>query len=103
VESQPRAERATSRSGTSLAGSAGLVSLATGLSRIGGLVREQLFASLMGAGFYSDAFVVAFRIPNLLRDLLAEGGAVDRLRADVHAPSPCTAAATRPMRSATWS
>jgi putative peptidoglycan lipid II flippase len=49
------------------------VSLATFLSRIGGLVREQLFASLMGAGFYSDAFVVAFRIPNLLRDLLAEG------------------------------
>ena len=58
---------------TSLAGSAGLVSIATFLSRIGGLVREQLFASLMGAGFYSDAFVVAFRIPNLLRDLLAEG------------------------------
>ena len=56
-----------------LAGSAGLVSLATSVSRIGGLVREQLFASLMGAGFYSDAFVVAFRIPNLLRDLLAEG------------------------------
>ncbi len=56
-----------------IAASAGLVSIATFLSRIGGLVREQLFASLMGAGFYSDAFVVAFRIPNLLRDLLAEG------------------------------
>jgi putative peptidoglycan lipid II flippase len=54
-------------------GSAGLVSLATSLSRIGGLVREQLFAALLGAGLYSDAFVVAFRIPNLLRDLLAEG------------------------------
>ena len=57
----------------SLAGSAGLVSFATSLSRIGGLVREQLFASLLGAGMYSDAFVVAFRVPNLLRDLLAEG------------------------------
>jgi putative peptidoglycan lipid II flippase len=49
------------------------VSFATFLSRIGGLVREQLFAALLGAGFYSDAFVVAFRVPNLLRDLLAEG------------------------------
>ncbi|UCE04228.1 MAG: murein biosynthesis integral membrane protein MurJ [Candidatus Latescibacterota bacterium] len=54
-------------------GSATLVSVATSLSRIGGLVREQLFAALLGAGFYSDAFVVAFRVPNLLRDLLAEG------------------------------
>jgi putative peptidoglycan lipid II flippase len=59
--------------GSSLLGSAGLVSLATGLSRIGGLVREQLFAALLGAGFYTDAYVVAFRVPNLLRDLLAEG------------------------------
>lgn len=56
-----------------LAGSAGLVGFATSCSRIGGLVREQLFASLLGAGYYSDAFVVAFRVPNLLRDLLAEG------------------------------
>ncbi len=56
-----------------LLGSAGLVSFATSLSRLGGLAREQLFAALLGAGFYSDAFVVAFRIPNLLRDLLAEG------------------------------
>lgn len=61
------------RTGHGLAGSAGLVGMATFLSRIGGLVREQLFASLLGAGMYSDAFVVAFRIPNLLRDLLAEG------------------------------
>src|SRR5262249_36626398 len=35
--------------------------------------REQLFAALLGAGLYADAFVVAFRIPNLLRDLFAEG------------------------------
>ncbi|MFQ5600037.1 MAG: murein biosynthesis integral membrane protein MurJ [Candidatus Krumholzibacteriia bacterium] len=49
------------------------MSVATFLSRIGGLVRELLFAALLGAGFYSDAFVVAFRVPNLLRDLLAEG------------------------------
>jgi putative peptidoglycan lipid II flippase len=42
-------------------------------SRILGLVREQVFAALFGAGFAFDAFVVAFRIPNLLRDLFAEG------------------------------
>ncbi|MFN7134828.1 MAG: murein biosynthesis integral membrane protein MurJ, partial [Myxococcales bacterium] len=50
-----------------------LVSAATMASRLLGLVREQLFAVLLGAGFYADAFVVAFRIPNLLRDLFAEG------------------------------
>jgi putative peptidoglycan lipid II flippase len=53
--------------------SAGLVSAATMLSRLLGLVREQLFAALMGATALADAFNVAFRIPNLLRDLFAEG------------------------------
>lgn len=38
-----------------------------------GLVREQAFAFLFGAGHATDAFNVAFRIPNLLRDLFAEG------------------------------
>ncbi len=42
-------------------------------SRILGLVREQLLAVLLGASNYADAFLVAFRIPNLLRDLFAEG------------------------------
>jgi len=42
-------------------------------SRLLGLVREQLFAALLGAGLFAEAFVVAFRIPNLLRDLFAEG------------------------------
>jgi putative peptidoglycan lipid II flippase len=56
-----------------LARAAGLVSILTLLSRLLGLVREQLFAALLGAGFYSDAFQIAFRIPNLLRDLFAEG------------------------------
>jgi putative peptidoglycan lipid II flippase len=49
------------------------LSAATMTSRVLGLVREQLFAFLVGANRYSDAFVVAFRIPNLLRDLFAEG------------------------------
>jgi putative peptidoglycan lipid II flippase len=43
------------------------------LSRLLGLAREQLFAALLGASLYADAFNVAFRIPNLLRDLFAEG------------------------------
>jgi putative peptidoglycan lipid II flippase len=49
------------------------LSAATMTSRVLGLVREQVFASLLGASRVSDAFVVAFRIPNLLRDLFAEG------------------------------
>jgi putative peptidoglycan lipid II flippase len=54
---------------------AALVSAATMLSRVLGLIREQLFATLFGAsqGIHADAFQIAFRIPNLLRDLFAEG------------------------------
>lgn len=49
------------------------ISSATFLSRIFGLIREQIFAFLLGATNFADAFLVAFRIPNLLRDLFAEG------------------------------
>lgn len=56
-----------------IARSAGTVSIAVMCSRVLGLVREQAFAFLFGAGFAYDAFVVAFRIPNLLRDLFGEG------------------------------
>jgi putative peptidoglycan lipid II flippase len=49
------------------------ISAATMASRVLGLARDQLFAILIGANRFSDAFVVAFRIPNLLRDLFAEG------------------------------
>src|SRR3954447_16364356 len=52
---------------------AGAMGIATFLSRILGLVREQVFAVMFGAGDATDAFNVAFRIPNLLRDLFAEG------------------------------
>ena len=52
---------------------AGTVGAATLLSRVLGLAREQVMAVLFGAGFATDAFNVAFRIPNLLRDLFAEG------------------------------
>ena len=53
--------------------SAGLVSLAVMSSRLLGLVREQVFAALFGASAGMDAFIAAFRAPNLLRDLFAEG------------------------------
>ena len=64
---KPAAETGT------IARSAGTVSIAVMCSRVLGLVREQAFAALFGAGFAYDSFVVAFRIPNLLRDLFGEG------------------------------
>ena len=57
----------------SVARSAGVVSIAVMFSRVLGLVRETIFARYFGAGFLYDAFIVGFRIPNLLRDLFAEG------------------------------
>ena len=52
---------------------ASTVSLLTLASRVTGLVREQLIAATFGASAATDAFNVAFRIPNLLRRLFAEG------------------------------
>jgi putative peptidoglycan lipid II flippase len=52
---------------------AGVVGLAVLCSRVLGLAREQIFAALFGGGRVMDAFTMAFRIPNLLRDLFAEG------------------------------
>ncbi len=57
----------------SVAQSARSMGIAVFLSRIFGLVREQVFAFFFGASAAMDAFNVAFRIPNLLRDLFAEG------------------------------
>lgn len=53
--------------GTAIVGSMTL------LSRILGFIRDLLFAKLFGAGHIADAFFVAFRIPNLLRSVMAEG------------------------------
>jgi putative peptidoglycan lipid II flippase len=61
-----RAERLSTRA-------AGVVGLAVLCSRVLGLAREQIFAALFGGGRVMDAFTIAFRIPNLLRDLFAEG------------------------------
>ena len=57
----------------SLFKSASVVSLLTLLSRITGLVRELLIASTFGASAMTDAFNVAFRIPNLFRRFFGEG------------------------------
>src|SRR5438309_6183564 len=51
----------------------GIVGVAILCSRVLGLVRELLFAGLFGAGRNLDAFLMAFRVPNMLRDLFAEG------------------------------
>jgi len=53
--------------------SAGIVSIAVFMSRITGLLRESAMARLFGAGLTYDAFMLGFRIPNLTRDLFAEG------------------------------
>src|SRR5258708_28318397 len=56
-----------------LARSAGLIGAATMASRVLAVARETVIAYLFGAGNDMDAYNVAFRVPNLLRDLFAEG------------------------------
>ncbi len=52
---------------------AAVVALATVLSRVLGFVRDAMIAAAFGAGFSSDAFLAAFRLPNLFRRLVGEG------------------------------
>jgi putative peptidoglycan lipid II flippase len=68
---QTNAGRPPDREG--VARPAALVSAATLSSRVAGLAREALFGHLFGRAAAADAFVFAFRIPNLFRDLFAEG------------------------------
>jgi len=58
-----------------VARSAAVIGLATLASRILGFVRDVVIARLFGIYIYAQAFVIAFRIPNLFRDLVAEGAA----------------------------
>ncbi len=58
---------------TKIVKAASIVAVATFLSRILGFLRDMAFAAVFGATMTADAFYVAFRIPNLLRELLAEG------------------------------
>ncbi|MEI2743128.1 MAG: murein biosynthesis integral membrane protein MurJ [Candidatus Competibacter sp.] len=57
----------------SLLKSTGIVSAMTSLSRVSGFIRDMVYAQMFGAGSGTDAFFVAFRIPNFLRRLFAEG------------------------------
>jgi putative peptidoglycan lipid II flippase len=66
-------DSAAHRPHVNLLKAASTVSLLTLVSRITGLVREQLIAASFGASAATDAFNVAFRIPNLFRRLFAEG------------------------------
>jgi putative peptidoglycan lipid II flippase len=66
VEAQSPTERLNTKA-------AGIIGLAIMCSRVLGLAREQICAALFGGGGAMDAFTAAFRIPNLLRDLFAEG------------------------------
>jgi putative peptidoglycan lipid II flippase len=57
----------------SVARSAATISLATLVSRILGFIRDVIIARIFGVYLYAQAFVIAFRIPNLFRDLVGEG------------------------------
>lgn len=56
-----------------IARAAGVLTVATMTSRVAGLVRDVVVAAVFGAGMVTDAFFVAFTIPNLLRRFFAEG------------------------------
>jgi putative peptidoglycan lipid II flippase len=68
-----RARREATLRAVSLLKSASTISLLTLASRVAGLIRDQLFAAAFGASALTDAFYVAFRIPNLFRRLFGEG------------------------------
>ncbi len=53
--------------------STGIISFATAASRVLGFLRDILFANFFGTGIFAQAFVVAFRLPNMLRDMVGEG------------------------------
>src|SRR5687767_4140221 len=64
---------ATKDDNHSIAKAAGLIGAATFSSRILGFIRDMVLARLFGATAAADAFFVAYRVPNLLRELFAEG------------------------------
>src|ERR1700735_5105045 len=70
VADATHADRKTERLNTK---AARIITLAVMCSRILGLARELIFLGLFGGAAAMDAFIAAFRIPNLLRDLFAEG------------------------------
>lgn len=73
LPTDPSAAPAKSPKGQGLLRASVVTSLSTFVSRVLGLVREMVFAALFGDGAEADAFFVAFKIPNFLRRLFAEG------------------------------
>src|ERR1041385_411455 len=73
VESAPPAAGTVSEDQRRIAKAAGLIGVATFSSRVLGFLRDVVLARLFGATPAADAFFVAYRIPNLLRELFAEG------------------------------
>lgn len=59
----------------SVAKSAGIIGGLTSISRVLGFIRDMVIAAAFGTGLGAEAFVVSFKIPNLLRDLVGEGAA----------------------------
>jgi len=55
--------------------STGVIGISTTISRILGFVRDILFANFFGTNMFAQAFVVAFRLPNMLRHMVGEGAA----------------------------
>ncbi len=55
--------------------SAGIIGSLTGVSRVLGFIRDMVIATAFGTGLGAEAFVVSFKLPNLLRDLVGEGAA----------------------------
>ncbi|CBE68419.1 putative Virulence factor MviN-like protein (fragment) [Candidatus Methylomirabilis oxygeniifera] len=67
-----------------IARAAGVVSGATLLSRILGFLRDLIIARSFGAGTATDAFFAAFRLPNMLRELLGGGGPLGGVYPGLH-------------------
>jgi putative peptidoglycan lipid II flippase len=72
VQRPPYTRRVDEKSGRRLARSTAIFSLATGLSRVMGLVREMVSSYYFGVGGKINAFTVAFQVPNLFRALVAD-------------------------------
>ena len=66
-------DKSTKDSRGGIARSAGVIAMATLASRILGFIRDIVIARLFGVFLFAQAFVIAFKIPNLFRDLVGEG------------------------------
>jgi putative peptidoglycan lipid II flippase len=72
-QSKEQSQEQTRMVETGMTHAAGSIAAAVLISRILGVGREMVLARYFGAGLFTDAFLVAYRVPNLLRDLFAEG------------------------------